>query len=173
MQVCSLSASSPLPERGFTLLECTISISVILLLSVSLLAMLRPFIKLNHQTYRAAQCQADMGMALELMVREAREGQLIYAEKLPNAAASLLILDDFSGRTKQIRYRLTPDVNGSFSLLREIAYPGYTGYQGHNPVARSLTLMEITIQGRYLELSLEGIDGTIVTQGTALRNLRP
>ncbi len=160
-------------RAGFTLVECVVAVALLLLISLSILTVFYSFAGLSRQASREADTQAKLALAMEMIIREAREGQVVYGEKLPNAPASLIIRDDFSGRLRQIRYRMAPDASGSYSLLREVAYPGVSTYQGHNPVVRHLRRFDIAVQGDYLQLALEDIDEQVITQGTKLRNLKP
>jgi type II secretory pathway pseudopilin PulG len=160
-------------RAGFTLVECVVAVTLLMLISLSMMTVFHAFASLNRQAAIHADSQAKLQLAMEMIIREAREGQIVYGEKLPNAPASLVIRDNFTGRLRQVRYRMAPDASGSYSLLREVAYPGISAYHGHNPVARKIRRFEIAVQGEYLQLALEDSNAQIITQGTQLRNQQP
>lgn len=160
-------------SKGFSLVECTIAIAVLLVMSGSLLVFFSAISNFYRQATLQANSQAELTAAMEIVLREARDGQEVYGEKLPNSPPSLVIWDDYSGRQRQVRYRLSKDPRGNYSLLREVAYPGVSGYQGHNPIARNIVCFEIVIENRFLGLTMEDSFDQTLTQGTALRNLSP
>ena len=163
----------PKNEAGFTLLECLVGLATLLLISLSMVLVFLTFADLERRASQAADTQARLELAMEMVLREARQGAKVYGEKLPNAPPSLIIQDEYQGRLRQVRYRLAPDKQGTYSLLREVAYPGISGYQGHNPVIRRIKEFTLLRREDYLELTLEDKDETQITQGVWLRNWQP